>query len=44
MDRQALLEAFRTAIDGEEDAARVYTVLAEQADDLGMKRLLGDSC
>lgn len=39
MDRQALLAAFRIAIDKEEEASRFYTELADQADDPEMQKL-----
>jgi rubrerythrin len=40
MDRRSLLEAFRMAIDKEEEARKFYTELAERADDPAMKQLL----
>lgn len=39
MDRQALLAAFRIAIDKEEEAAQFYTQLAEQAEDPETRKL-----
>jgi rubrerythrin len=40
MDRKSLLEAFRIAIDKEDESAKFYTDLAAQADDPEMRTLL----